>query len=106
MKHKYEQRTEHTLEKDDRFYFYFDQFDKEISIAFHSSRNDVTEYSMPLDKFISSLQMSISEFDKDELEVMKMSAAVLFTKIRQIEKAETEAEAELEETEEKVTQTV
>ena len=35
---------------------------------------------------------------------MKMSAAVLFTKIRQIEKAE--AEAELEETEEKVTQTV
>ena len=104
MKHKYEQRTEHTLEKDDRFYFYFDQFDKEISIAFHSSRNDVTEYSMPLDKFISSLQMSISEFDKDELEVMKMSAAVLFTKIRQIEKAK--AEAELKETEEKVTQTV
>ena len=104
MKHKYEQRTEHTLEKDDRFYFYFDQFDKEISIAFHSARNDVTEYSMPLDKFISSLQMSISEFDKDELEVMKMSAAVLFTKIRQIEKAK--AEAELKETEEKVTQTV
>ena len=103
MKHKYEQRTEHTLEKDDRFYFYFDQFDKEISIAFHSSRNDVTEYSMPLDKFISSLQMSISEFDKDELEVMKMSAAVLFTKIRQIEK--TKAEAELKETKEKVTQT-
>jgi len=102
MKHKYEQRTEHTLEKDDRFYFYFDQFDKEISIAFHSSRNDVTEYSMPLDKFISSLQMSISDFDKNELEVMKMSAAVLFTKIRQIEKAE----AELKETEEKVTQTV
>ena len=102
MKHKYEQRTEHTLEKDDRFYFYFDQFDKEISIAFHSSRNDVTEYSMPLDKFISSLQMSISDFDKNELEVMKMSAAVLFTKIRQIEKAETE----LKETEEKVTQTV
>ena len=104
MKHKYEQRTEHTLEKDDRFYFYFDQFDKEISIAFHSSRNDVTEYSMPLDKFISSLQKSVEDFDTSELEVMKMTAAVLFTKIRQIEKAK--AEAELKETEEKVTQTV
>ena len=104
MKHKYEQRTEHTLEKDDRFYFYYDQFDKEISLNFHSARNDVTEYSMSLDKFIKSLQISISDFDKNELEVMKMSAAVLFTKIRQIEKAE--AEAELKETEEKVTQTV
>ena len=104
MKHKYEQRTEHTLEKDDRFYFYYDQFDKEISLNFHSARNDVTEYSMSLDKFIKSLQISISDFDKNELEVMKMSAAVLFTKIRQIEKAD--AEAELEETEEKVTQTV
>ena len=104
MKHKYEQRTEHTLEKDDRFYFYYDEFDKEISLNFHSARNDVTEYSMSLDKFIKSLQISISDFDKNELEVMKMSAAVLFTKIRQIEKAE--AEAELEETEEKVTQTV
>ena len=104
MKHKYEQRTEHTLEKDDRFYFYYNQFDKEISLNFHSARNDVTEYSMSLDKFIKSLQMSISDFDKSELEVMKMSAAVLFTKIRQIEKAE--AEAELEQTEEKVTQTV
>ena len=106
MKHKYEQRTEHTLEKDDRFYFYFDQFDREISLNFHSARNDVTEYSMSLDKFIKSLQLSISDFDKNELEVMKMSAAVLFTKIRQIEKAEAEAEAELEETEQKVTQTV
>ena len=104
MKHKYEQRTEHTLEKDDRFYFYFDQFDREISLNFHSARNDVTEYSMSLDKFIKSLQLSISDFDKNELEVMKMSAAVLFTKIRQIEKAK--AEAELKETEEKVTQTV
>ena len=104
MKHKYEQRTEHTLEKDDRFYFYYDQFDKEISLNFHSARNDVTEYSMSLDKFIKSLQLSISDFDKNELEVMKMSAAVLFTKIRQIEKAK--AEAELKETEEKVTQTV
>ena len=104
MKHKYEQRTEHTLEKDDRFYFYFDQFDKEISLNFHSARNDVTEYSMSLDKFISSLQTSISNFDKAELEVMKTLAAVLFTKIREIEKAE--AEAELKETEEKVTQTV
>ena len=102
MKHKYEQRTEHTLEKDDRFYFYFDQFDREISLNFHSARNDVTEYSMSLDKFISSLQTSISNFDKAELEVMKTLAAVLFTKIREIEKAE----AELEETEEKVTQTV
>lgn len=101
MKHKFEQRTEHTLEKDDRFYFYYNQFDKEISLNFHSARNDVTEYSMSLDKFIKSLQISISDFDKNELEVMKMSAAVLFTKIRQIEKAE--AEAELEETEEKVT---
>ena len=64
MKHKYEQRTEHTLEKDDRFYFYFDQFDREISLNFHSARNDVTEYSMSLDKFIKSLQLSISDFDK------------------------------------------
>jgi hypothetical protein len=102
MKHKYEQRTEHTLEKDDRFYFYFDQFDKEINLNFHSARNDVTEYSMSVDKFIKSLQISISDFDKNELEVMKTLAAVLFTKIREIEKAE--AEAELEETEEKVTQ--
>ena len=101
MKHKYEQRTEHTLEKDDRFYFYFDQFDREISLNFHSARNDVTEYSMSLDKFIKSLQISISDFDKNELEVMKTLAAVLFTKIREIEKAE--AEAELEETKEKVT---
>ena len=45
---------------------------------------------------------SISNFDKAELEVMKTLAAVLFTKIREIEKTE----AELEETEEKVTQTV
>ena len=52
----------------------------------------------------SVFDSGISDFDKNELEVMKMSAAVLFTKIRQIEKAE--AEAELEETEEKVTQTV
>jgi len=102
MKHKYEQRTEHTLEKDDRFYFYFDQFDKEINLNFHSARNDVTEYSMSVDKFIKSLQISISDFDKNELEVMKTLAAVLFTKIREIEKAE--AEAELKETEEKVTQ--
>ena len=104
MKHKFQNQTEYILEKDDRFYFYFDQFDREISLNFHSARNDVTEYSMSLDKFIKSLQLSISDFDKNELEVMKMSAAVLFTKIRQIEKAE--AEAELEETEEKVTQTV
>ena len=104
MKHKFQNRTENILEKDDRLYFHFNQFDREISLDFHSARNDVTEYSMSLDKFIKSLQLSISDFDKNELEVMKMSAAVLFTKIRQIEKAE--AEAELEETEEKVTQTV
>ena len=102
MKHKYEQRTEHTLEKDDRLYFHFNQFDREISLDFHSARNDVTEYSMFVDKFIKSLQISISDFDKNELEVMKTLAAVLFTKIREIEKAE--AEAELKETEEKVTQ--
>ena len=103
MKHKFQKRTDHTLEKDDRVYFHFDQFDREISVDFHS-RSDVSSYSMPLDKFISSLQTSIEDFDNAELEVMKMIAAVLFTKIRQIEKAE--AEAELEETEEKVTQTV
>ena len=103
MKHKYEQRTEHTLEKDDRVYFHFDQFDREISVDFHS-RSDVSSYTMTLDKFISSLQTSIEDFDAVELEVMKMTAAVLFTKIRQIEKAK--AEAELKETEEKVTQTV
>ena len=59
---------------------------------------------MSLDKFISSLQTSIEDFDAVELEVMKMTAAVLFTKIREIEKAK--AEAELKETKEKVTQTV
>ena len=103
MRHKFQNRTENTLEKDDRVYFHFDQFDREVSVAFHS-RNDVSSYSMPLDKFISSLQTSIEDFDTTELEVMKMTAAVLFTKIRQIEKAK--AEAELKETEEKVTQTV
>jgi hypothetical protein len=103
MRHKFQNRTENILEKDDRVYFHFDQFDREISVDFHS-RNDVSSYSMPLDKFISSLQTSIEDFDTTELEVMKMTAAVLFTKIRQIEKAK--AEAELKETEEKVTQTV
>ena len=85
MKHKYEQRTEHTLEKDDRFYFYYNQFDKEISLNFHSARNDVTEYSMSLDKFIKSLQLSIEDFDETELEVMKTTAAVLFGQIKKIE---------------------
>jgi len=103
MKHKFQNRTDHTLEKDDRVYFHFDQFDREISVDFHS-RSDVSSYTMSLDKFISSLQTSIEDFDAVELEVMKMTAAVLFTKIRQIEKAK--AEAELKETEEKVTQTV
>ena len=104
MKHKFQNRTENILEKDDRLYFHFNQFDREISLDFHSARNDVTEYSMSLDKFISSLQTSISNFDKAELEVMKTIAAVLFTKIRQIEKVQ--AETELEETEQQVTQTV
>tara|TARA_B100000614_G_scaffold222780_1_gene210739 strand:- start:92 stop:403 length:312 start_codon:yes stop_codon:yes gene_type:complete len=103
MKHKFQNRTDHTLEKDDRVYFHFDQFDREISVDFHS-RSDVSSYTMTLDKFISSLQTSIEDFDTTELEIMKMIAAVLFTKIRQIEKAK--AEAELKETEEKVTQTV
>ena len=103
MKHKFQNRTDHTLEKDDRVYFHFDQFDREISVDFHS-RSDVSSYTMSLDKFISSLQTSIEDFDAVELEVMKMTAAVLFTKIRELEKAK--AEAELKETEEKVTQTV
>ena len=98
MRHKFQHRTDNALEKDDRVYFHFNQFDREVSIAFHS-RSDVTEYAMPLDKFITSLQTSIEDFDTTELEVMKMIAAVLFTKIRQIEKAK--AEAELTETEEK-----
>ena len=101
MKHKFQNRTENILEKDDRLYFHFNQFDREINLDFHS-KSDVSSYSMSLDKFISSLQTSISNFDKAELEVMKTLAAVLFTKIREIEKAE----AELKETEEKVTQTV
>mgnify|MGYP003141381934 CR=1 FL=1 len=85
MKHKYEQRTEHTLEKDDRFYFYLDQFDKEISIAFHSSRNDVTDYTMSVEKFLKSLQQSIEDFDETELSVLKTTAAVLFGQIKKIE---------------------
>ena len=56
----FQNRTENILEKDDRLYFHFNQFDREISLDFHSARNDVTEYSMSLDKFISSLQTSIS----------------------------------------------
>ena len=85
MKHKFQNQTEYILEKDDRFYFYFDQFDKEITMAFHNSRSDVSSYSMPLDKFISSLQTSIEDFDKTELEVMKMIATVLFGQIKKIE---------------------
>ena len=92
MRHKFQNRTENTLEKDDRVYFHFDQFDREVSVAFHS-RNDVTRYSMPLDKFITSLQTSIEDFDKSELEVMKTTAAVLFTKIRQIEAAKEEKDS-------------
>ena len=103
MRHKFQNKTENILEKDDRVYFHFDQFDREISVDFHS-RNDVSSYTMPLDKFISSLQTSIEDFDSAELEVMKMTAAVLFTKIRQIEKAK--AEADLKETEEKVPEIV
>ena len=92
MRHKFQNRTENTLEKDDRVYFHFDQFDREVSVAFHS-RNDVSSYSMPLDKFITSLQTSIEDFDKSELEVMKTTAAVLFTKIRQIEAAKEEKDS-------------
>ena len=84
MRHKFQHRTENTLEKDDRLYFHFNQFDREINLDFHS-KSDVSSYSIPLDKFISSLQTSIEDFDTTELEVMKMTAAVLFTKIRQIE---------------------
>ena len=85
MRHKFQNRTENTLEKDDRFYFNFDQFDKEISIAFHSSRNDVTDYTMSVEKFLKSLQQSIEDFDETELEVMKTTAAVLFGQIKKIE---------------------
>ena len=92
MRHKFQNRTENTLEKDDRVYFHFNQFDREVSIAFHS-RSDVTEYAMPLDKFITSLQTSIEDFDKSELEVMKTTAAILFTKIRQIEAAKEEKDS-------------
>ena len=92
MRHKFQNRTENTLEKDDRVYFHFDQFDREVSVAFHS-RNDVSSYSMPLDKFITSLQTSIEDFDKSELEVMKTTAAILFTKIRQIEAAKEEKDS-------------
>ena len=92
MRHKFQNRTENTLEKDDRVYFHFNQFDREVSVAFHS-RSDVTEYAMPLDKFITSLQTSIEDFDKGELEVMKTTAAILFTKIRQIEAAKEEKDS-------------
>ena len=85
MKHKFQNQTEYILEKDDRFYFYFDQFDKEISMAFHNSRNDVTDYKMSADKFLKSLQQSIEDFDEAELEVMKTTAAVLFGQIKKIE---------------------
>ena len=93
MKHKFQNRTDHVLEKDDYFFANFDQFDREISLAFHS-RNDVSSYTMPLDKLISSLQTSIEDFDGTELEVMKMTAAVLFTKIRSIEAAKEKTNSE------------
>tara|TARA_R100001509_G_C4718243_1_gene165682 strand:- start:149 stop:448 length:300 start_codon:yes stop_codon:yes gene_type:complete len=92
MKHKFQNRTDHVLEKDDYFFANFDPFDREISLSFHS-RNDVSSYSMTLDKFISSLQRSIEDFDKTELEVMKTTAAVLFTKIREIEAAKEEKDS-------------
>ena len=92
MRHKFQHRTDNALEKDDRVYFHFNQFDREVSIAFHS-RSDVTEYAMPLDKFITSFQTSIEDFDKGELEVMKTTAAILFTKIRQIEAAKEEKDS-------------
>ena len=92
MRHKFQHRTDNALEKDDRVYFHFNQFDREVSIAFHS-RSDVTEYAIPLDKFITSLQTSIEDFDKGELEVMKTTAAILFTKIRQIEAAKEEKDS-------------
>ena len=85
MKHKFQNQTEYILEKDDLFYFQFDQFDKEISLAFHSSRNDVTDYTMSVEKFLKSLQQSIEDFDETELEVMKTTAAVLFGQIKKIE---------------------
>ena len=84
MRHKFENKTENTLEKDDRVNFHFNHFDREVGIAFHS-RNDVSSYLMPLDKFISSLQTSIEDFDKTELEVIKMIATVLFGQIKKIE---------------------
>ena len=84
MRHKFQHRTENTLEKDDRLYFHFNQFDREISVDFHS-KSDVSSYSMSLDKFISSLQTSIEDFDKTELEVIKMIATVLFGQIKKIE---------------------
>ena len=92
MRHKFQHRTENTLEKDDRLYFHFNQFDREINLDFHS-KSDVSSYSMSLDKFISSLQTSIEDFDNAELEVMKTTAAILFTKIRQIEAAKEEKDS-------------
>ena len=50
------------------FYVGYDQFDETIDFSIHSQRNDVTRYSMSLDKFLKSLQISISDFDKNELE--------------------------------------
>ena len=55
MKHKFQNRTENILEKDDQFYFQFDQFEKEINLTFHSGRNDVTDYTMSCEKFLKSL---------------------------------------------------
>ena len=92
MRHKFQHRTDNALEKDDRVYFHFNQFDREINLDFHS-KSDVSSYSMSLDKFISSLQTSIEDFDNAELEVMKTTAAILFTKIRQIEAAKEEKDS-------------
>ena len=101
MKSKYEQRTEHVLDDKDYFYVGYDHFDETIDFSIHSQRNDVTRYSMTQVKFLRSLQLCVEDFDKNNLEIMKKVAAILFGQIRKIEEAE--AKAELEETEEKVT---
>ena len=87
MRSKFEQRTEHVLDDKDFFYFRYDHSDDEIDLSFHSSRNDVTEYTMTSNKFLRSLSLSIDDFDNNELEILKKISSALFTQIQKIEAA-------------------
>ena len=87
MRSKFESRTTNILDEKDRLYINYNEFDDRIHFSFHSSRNDVTEYSMTSNKFLRSLSLSIDDFDNNELEILKKISSALFTQIQKIEAA-------------------